>query len=366
MQTQKAKKKNKTKIWVDVLTPKQALFTKAMIERAPPNVELVLTTRNYDELNKFLDQLKLETISSFGKHGGPRLEDKLVAGVQRMSELTSFVLKNNFDCSLSFISPEAARVSFGLGLRHYICSDSPHANASSRLSVPLATKLFTPFPVPKEKWTQYGLKASQVASYHALDPWAWLLPRRKKELSQKRKGGSQNTVLIRLDETYASYMKQGSGISSIVEELVEKIKAIGSSSSFEIVIIPRYDEQRSWAKEKFANSCTVPESTIDGTELISKASLLIGGGGTMTQEAALLGVPNISYFPSTKLDVFENYYFPKKLSAKASTPPELIRETSKLLGNIEEAKTQFAKRAQDAVKSFEDPVKFIFREILKD
>jgi uncharacterized protein len=343
---------------VDVLTPKQALFTKAMIERSPSNVDLVITTRDYAELNKFLEQLNLKHVS-FGRHGGAAIEKKLEASIERMRELVPFVRRNGFDCSLSFISPEAARVSFGLGLKHFICSDSPHAVAPSRLAVPLANKLFSPFPIKKQRWTQYGLKSSQVFLYHALDPWAWLLSKTRTR-KIKRIG---NSVVIRLEESFASYSISGKGVSNILTSLIHRIKSLGD---FEIIIIPRYEEQRAWAKRKFGRMCTVPNSTINGVELIWKADLVIGGGGTMTQEAALMGVPNISYFPSSRLDVFENYYFPKRLSVKTSTPWELIKQTSYLLSHTEDARERFSARARNAVEGFKDPVKFVFQHILKD
>lgn len=340
------------KIWVDVLTPKQALFTKAMIERAPGKVRIVVTTRDYDELNKFLEQIKLEH-RSFGRHGGASLEGKLKAGIERMEELAPFVF--DFDSSLSFISPEAARVSFGLGIEHFICSDSPHASAPARLAVPLASKLFSPFPIKKERWAQYGLKNDQVNSYHALDPWAWILSR--KASKKKRK----ESIVIRLEESSASYMKQGSGISSVVGKLISSIKSTGD---FEIMIVPRYEDQREWAKKKFGKICSVPGNTIDARELISSSSLMIGGGGTMTQEAALLGVPNVSYFPSAELDVFENFYFPQKLSVKAVTPSDLIKKTTSLLKNIDHENKEQEDRARKLTSSFQDPVKFIFENIL--
>jgi predicted glycosyltransferase len=349
--------KRKKRIWVDVLTPKQALFAKAMVERSPSNVELVITTRNYSELNKFVRQLGLRGLS-FGKHGGSRIDKKLEASIERMKALVPFVRGNGFDSSLSFISPEAARVSFGFGLVHYICSDSPHAVAPSRLAVPLASKVFSPFPINKARWTQYGLKVSQVFLYHALDPWVWLSSRREIKPKRTRVDG---LVTIRLEESFASYSKSGRGVSNQLRGLISKIRSTGD---FGITIIPRYDEQRAWAKKQFGKTCTIPDSTVNGVELISYSDLLIGGGGTMTQEAALMGVPNISYFPSSELDVFENFYFPKKLSLKASSASELFRLTTHLLSNIDSAKKQFSERARKAVQGFEDPVKFIFQNTL--
>lgn len=55
------------KLWVDALTPKQSLFTKAMIERAPSKFDISVTTMHYSELDRFMEQIKLEALSK-GRH----------------------------------------------------------------------------------------------------------------------------------------------------------------------------------------------------------------------------------------------------------------------------------------------------------
>lgn len=345
-----------TKLWIDALTPKQALFSKALVERAPSKVKCMITTRDYSELNKFVEQIGLKHIS-IGRHAGGGLREKLNASIERQKELVPFATRNDFDFSFSFISPEAARVSFGLGIKHYICSDSPHSNAPSRLAVPLSSKVFTPFVISKDRWIQYGIRSDKVLRYHALDPWAWL-SNAKLKASRKVNGA----VLIRLEEWFASYFKKGKGVSDSLGGLIEGIKSIGD---FEITLVPRYDDQRSWAKKRFGKRCIVPDSTIDGAEIISRTDLLIGGGATMTQEAAILGVPNISYFPSADLDVFTNYYFPKKLSVEASNHRQLLEETFRLLKNIDREKKAFFERAERETDTYTDPVRFIYNRILR-
>ena len=125
------------RIWIDALTPKQALFANAMFKGAPKKFEIKITTRNYSELNKFLSHQGLN-YTSIGSHGGGGLKEKLAASVSRESDLIEFASSTKFDYSFSFLSPEAARVSFGLGIPHFVCSDSPHAWAPSKLSVPLS------------------------------------------------------------------------------------------------------------------------------------------------------------------------------------------------------------------------------------
>ncbi|MDA4130077.1 MAG: DUF354 domain-containing protein [Thaumarchaeota archaeon] len=344
------------RLWIDALTPKQALFSKALVESAPSNYECIVTTRDYSELNKFLATLGIDYVR-IGKHGGGTLIDKLSASIDRQKDLIPFVRKSDFDLSFSFISPEAARVSFGIGLKHFICSDSPHATAPSRLAVPLCTSLFTPFPIPKLRWSQYGVTQRQVSKYYALDPWVWLS--RSKIRAAKKVSGK---VMIRLEEWFASYFQEGKGISAALSKLVDGIKKMGD---FEITLLARYDAQRNWAKENFGAGCIVPENAIDGSREISQMDLLIGGGATMTQEAALLGVPNVSYFPSARLDVFTRYYFPKKLSIEASSQSALFRETFRILKDIDNQKRTFIQRAERETSTFEDPLKLIFDKLAR-
>lgn len=346
----------KGSLWIDALTPKQALFTKALVQRAPSKIKCSVTTRDYSELNQFLDQIHLEHVS-IGRHGGASQVEKLRSSVQRTEELISFA-KGEFDYSLSYLSPEAARVGFGLGLKHYVCSDSPHSNAPCRLAVPLSAGIFTPFVISRGRWTRYGISEDNVWKYHALDPWAWLLGSKYRKQSTQKVTGK---VIIRLEESFASYFRQGKGISDVLSKLVRAIK---ESGDFEILLLPRYDEQRSWARKEFGGNCTVPDSTVDAADELTKSDLLVGGGATMTQEASLLGIPNISYFPSARLDVFYEYYFPRKLSVGATSSKQLIRETKRLLKNIDREKLVFSRRAAKETKSYQDPVRFIFEKMI--
>ena len=62
-----------------------------------------------------------------------------------------------------------------------------------------------------------------------------------------------------------------------------------------IVLLPRNKDQRARYAER---RVTIPEKPIDGTALLAAADLVVGGGGTMTREAALLGTPTYTVFMS--------------------------------------------------------------------
>ena len=84
-----------------------------------------------------------------GKHGGSKKSDKLSASNDRTKHLIKKVQKFSPDLIISFCSPEASRVAFGLGIKHVAFSDSPHASAVMKISLPLVQKLMTPWIIPK-------------------------------------------------------------------------------------------------------------------------------------------------------------------------------------------------------------------------
>jgi predicted glycosyltransferase len=63
--------------------------------------------------------------------------------------------------------------------------------------------------------------------------------------------------------------------------------------SAQIVVLPR---QRLQAERYAASGVIIPHTTIDGRSLLAYADLLVGAGGTMNRESALLGTPTYTVF----------------------------------------------------------------------
>lgn len=138
------------KVWIDILTPKQLLFfTKVSEKLKNEGLETFLTSRDYQEVNDLIKQKKLN-IPVIGKHGGYQLKNKLLASTERIILLTQYIEKIHPDVALSFSSPEAARVAYGLNIPHICVNDSPHSEAVARLTIPLSKLLFTPKIIPKK------------------------------------------------------------------------------------------------------------------------------------------------------------------------------------------------------------------------
>ena len=135
-----------------------------MVSKLSKNHKILCTSRNYREVVE-LSKIKNINLKLIGKHGGSTKDGKLHSSIQRMNHLLDEVVKFAPDMTVSFCSPEAARISYGIGIKHIAFSDSPHAEAVMRLSVPLVQKLLIPWVIPKNEFVKYGISKNDIIHY---------------------------------------------------------------------------------------------------------------------------------------------------------------------------------------------------------
>jgi hypothetical protein len=353
------------KVWLDVLTPKQANFLGELQHRLnAKGFKTILTTREYREVNELLELRGLKAIK-VGRHGGGALDDKLMESSKRIVELCKEIGEQGPDVAISFSSPEAARVAFGLKIPHYCINDSPHADAVCRLTIPLSQKLFTPWVVPTYAWKRYGIAPRDIVRYRALDPTVWLTnyksnPRALDSLNLDR---GKPLIVLRTPEEFAAYLSEHSSSTSInATDIVRKILDLGGTET-QLVILPRYDNQAERFSKLFGNRVIVPEHVIDAVSLLQMSSVLIGGGGTMTAEAALLGVPVISYYPGDTTFV-ERFLIGYGLVERILDPGRVAQRAMAVSKN-EEFREFYRKRSAKLFRSMEDPLRVIMQRIFK-
>ena len=346
------------KIWFDILTPKQIMFFKPAIDiLKKQNNEILCTSRNYREANE-LSKIKEMDLLIVGNHGGANLYNKLYESTNRILELSKIIQKYSPELAISFSSPEASRISFGLGIDHLGFNDSPHAEAVARLSIPLLTKLFSPSMIPLSSWTKYGISSKQIIQYNGLDPIAWL--RRYKgnnnnsirDIFNKLKiDQSKKSILIRLEESKASYIANKKLIVrpiTLVDTIVQHF-----NEKCNIIILCRYSDQIKEISKRFKNKAIVLTDVVDGLNLLQNIDIFIGAGGTMTAESALLGIPTISIAP---VHFYIDDYLKKiGLIKRASTVSQLISIVNMFLNNEDNCKA-VEEKARKILNEMEDPV----------
>jgi predicted glycosyltransferase len=344
------------RIWIDVLTPKQVLFFAPVVEEfRASGCEVIATSRRYREIEPIARMQGLD-LKFVGERGGSDPKGQLVAATQRQNEIIPLIDDFKPTVSFSVASGVCARVSFGLGIKHMAVNDSPHSIIAGRLSLPLSEHLFCPWIIPYKEWTRFGLRRSQITPYRALDPAAWLKRKAKKGPVPPLDEGKK-TITVRLEESYAPYMAGTSKtwIDSVLKMLEEGFPYCN------LVALCRYGEQLEHVKREFGSHYIVPKEVIDGRGLLEQTDVFVGMGGTMSAEAALMGVPTVSTFQGSLYT--ERYLASAKLLTKAKNLTRLITLVRR--GLDEDSRVDQSERAKRILRSMEDPVSKIVQFVLR-
>ena len=338
------------KIWFDILTPKQYLFFEYFIQKLRKQHKILCTSRRYDQVNGIRKFGSINPVI-VGKHGGKDNVNKLFASLNRSKLLTKKIEKSNPDLLVSFCSPEASRVAFGLGIPHIAFSDSPHAKAVMKLSLPYTTKLLTPWIIPKQDFTEFGIEDRDIIKYRAID--AGVIIRNYKKSKQK-KSTAKKIILIRPEETEAAYISKKSKTVKIIKKIVDKFP------DEQKIVLSRYKDQSYNLKKNFGKNISLLSKPVNGKELLSNVDCFIGSGGTMTAESGLLGIPTISL--NVVPNRIEEYLVKKKIIVRSETPDRISREVFQSLNNVNIVKKR-KRNAKKLVASFEDPYQVLLRTI---
>lgn len=335
------------KIWIDILTGKQLLFAEPIIRRLERDNNILCTTRNYRELNGLV---KIRNIKStrVGKHGGRENFSKLIFSTRRIEMLTKLIYKFCPDLAISFQSPEAARVAFGLGIRHIGFADSAHASAVMKLTIPYLDKLLIPWIMKKSKFSMYGIPKKDILQYKAID--AAIIS--KRDYTSKSKKDSK-IIIIRMAEEQASYNEfANSKIIPIINQILRDLP------KFQILVLARYVDQIKFLKKQFNNKIKVMQKVLDSKDILRHADVFIGSGGTMTAEAAFLGIPTISY--SNRLDYEVDVFLERKKIIKRESDPIKI---TKIIKQFKKDSIK-VKQIDRLLNSMEDPFLILQKAII--
>jgi len=342
---------DKLKIWIDYLTPKQLLFFEPLIKKLCKNHKLLCTSRDYREAKELAKIRKLDVLI-VGRHGGGEKAGKLLANITRMNSLLKIVQKFNPELTISFCSPDAARISFGLGIKHIAFCNAPFAEKPLRLSIPLIQKLLIPKHIQKKEFTKYGIFAKNIIQYNAMDEYIIVKGKIFHNTVPKLHLKKKKTILFRTHEIQASYALKKVDTIGIVQKLAKEF------SDCNIIVLGRYYDEIKSLKRKLGNRIIVIDKVVDSGEILSFCDVFVGSGGTMTSEAVLRGIPTLSYNANPMHD--EKYLVKIGMVIRAQSPNKIIQVTRKLLNSD---RKKFALKAKKFLDSMENPHDKLFKEI---
>ncbi len=346
------------RIWIDVVnSPHVRLFERFLKYSAPEAESLLITTREYGPLVDLVERLLVPAAGGRARLAvvGSREVDrarKLRSHLSRISALAEEVSKFSPDVAVSKASPELARISLGLGIPSVIANDNDQSVFVSRLTFPLADSIVVPLSFPDRAVIDGGGSLRRTRKFRGTFEVAHILQHAERGPYERVDLGALGVepgeyVIFRPEPFGASYLTAESRAVGLVREIARR---------YDVVVIPRGPEDEAlWRRE----GLKVPPGPLDFLDLASKAAAVVGAGGTMTREAALLGVPSASAYPgrepcvSAELEGLGMIY-------RLRDPTQVLDFLSKA-----EDREAWRARAEAYLADAEDPAEVLWEEVTR-
>jgi len=282
------------KIWLEISNSPHINMFLGMIEDLGRAHEFIVTAR---PLANTLQLLELHGIEHtvVGKHYGAARLAKAYGYPVRVCQLWRFLKGKKIDVAVSqssFHSPVVARL---LGVRSVYMNDNEHAlgNIPAFLA---ASTILVPECLSSENLRRQYASPRKVRRYPGVKEGIYLyrLDPVLREAHNVR-SRTRRSVYVRPEPWTAQYYKAG---INVLDELLRGLKDEAS-----VTLLPRDREQaKHYAKPRF-KGISVVAGALDIAQIALDCDLFIGAGGTMTREMAVLGIPTISVYQESLLDV---------------------------------------------------------------
>jgi uncharacterized protein len=218
---------------------------------------------------------------------------KARAIVRRALDLRAWASHRDIDVALSHNSYAQLAAARSLGIRSITAMDYEH-QPSNHIAFRLAHRILLPEALPAAAVVRQGASPSKVRVYPGLkeeitlegfDPDPRILS--AIGIPDEPRGA---VVVTRPPPSRAIYHRYGNDLYT------QALIALGAQPDVRVVAVPRFPEQRDQLRALELGNLTVLERAVDTRSLLYASDLVIGAGGTMTREAAVLGVPTLTAF----------------------------------------------------------------------
>ncbi len=290
------------KIWIDMGNSPHVNFFCGVIRELNQDHDVLLTSRSLANTIELLDLFGLSH-HVVGKHYGKNIIKKIFGFIIRIIQLYNFLKNRGIDVAISHSSFYSPLVSKLLGINCIYLNDNEHA-AGNRISFIFADKIMIPEYLEEEKVYRQWAKPDKVIKYPGVKEgiYLWNYQPKTSGKFQIDNPEKKTVIFIRPEPWNAQYYK---GKRNFLDDLLINIK-----ENCKIILLPRGEIQKAYYQQEKFNGVFVPETSISLNDIMVICDLFIGAGGTMTREAAVLGIPTISIYQDELLDV-DNYLIQK-------------------------------------------------------
>jgi uncharacterized protein len=284
------------RVWVDLAnSPHSLLFDPVVRRLRERGHEVELTARDNAQTVELALARWPEVTVIGGEAPGGRLRKAAAMG-RRAMDLRKWARARRPDVALSHNSYGQIVAARTAGTRVVTAMDFEHQPAN-HLAFRLAHAILIPSAVPVSAIARQGARARKVRRYPGYKEELYLgdfepQPGVAADLGARRERDAA-LVVVRTPPSRALYHRFGNPL------FLGVLGTLAEQSDVEVVILPRHPEQRAALESAGLPNAVVARHSVDSRSLLREADLVIGAGGTMTREAALMGVPTFTVYAGT-------------------------------------------------------------------
>jgi predicted glycosyltransferase len=285
------------RVWIDLAnSPHPLLFAPVARLLEAKGHEVFVTVRDNAQTAE-LARGRWPSSTLIGRESPANAAAKAATLTRRAFELALWARRRRPDVAVSHNSYAQIMAAHVLGVPVVTASDFEHQPAN-HLAFRLATCILMPEALRRTNVSQQGATSGKSVFYPGLkeelylgdfEPDAEILSKLDVERS-----GDELVVVTRTPPTRAIYHRFPNPL------FIETLLALDREPNARIVILTRHAEQREALTSLDLRNGFVPAAAVDSRSLMYAADLVIGAGGTMTREAALLGIPTLSVFRGSR------------------------------------------------------------------
>ncbi len=320
------------KVWIDLAnSPHPLLFAPVVRRLAELGAEVEVTVRDHAQTA----ELALARWPQARVVGGPSPGGRLAKTrtmASRVAELVRWARAVRPDVALSHNSYGQLLAARALGIPGVTAMDFEHQPAN-HLAFRSARRILLPEAVPTVAVSRQGARPGKVVRYPGLKEELYLGdfepdPGVLNRLGIERRNGLA-VVVARTSPAGAAYHRGENPL------LVETLRFLARQAEVESVVLARHPAQQRGVESLGLPNCRVPRRAVDARSLLLQADLFIGAGGTMTREAALLGVPTYSLFAGA-IPAVDRWLEDQGALRRLTTPADLgrVRPRSTVLTDL--------------------------------
>ena len=277
------------RVWIDLANSPHVHLFEPVIERLEADGATVLLTARNHAQTVALARRALCDVRVVGDESPPGRVRKGLAIATRAGALIRLAREARPDVAISHgsyaqvLAARAARVP-ALTMMDYEFQPANH------LSFRLASRVLVPSVFPADALRRCGAHAKKVIRYDGFKEELYLgsFEPDVSVLAELGIDASHVIVVMRPPPEGALYHQGGNArFGDVLEQAAAR-------DDVRVVVLPRVAAQAEAYRGR--GDLVVPQAPIDGRSLLALADLMIGAGGTMNREAALLGTPTYTVF----------------------------------------------------------------------